>query len=425
MDVPNEILFEIANLLPCKSVIALRMTCRAMHPLHTFLLSRFKNQMLLFAADKTRLDLLRLALSAGADVSYTRPRVLHGAWPDEDTSLHRAVARGDTAIITELLRYNPPLELPGNYRQTPLFMAALRGHEAAVDLLLAAGSDPESRDGRQTLFVIAMQLNLTRTAEAFIHQMDGDSLAWAIKYRRLSFAKLMFANGIGDTCVPPLQLAVCSGLTFVKLCIKHGKLEDIDNVDEHGFTALAKAAERGDMRVLMYLLAQGANVNAGPLAHRPIMSAGQIDVLRFLLQHGADLSVLRTEQVDILKTACSRGPVEIVEFLLDALDWVPNDIYLVWVAANHHQPAVVRLLVERGIDVDGRGELIRETALHRAAEFKNREMVAVLLGCGADIELLDDKAKAVVRKFICQQITAARMLKREEKRKDPRWRGPK
>lgn len=42
-----------------------------MQPLHAFLLSRFKNKMLLFAAGNKRLDLVRLALSAGADVSYT------------------------------------------------------------------------------------------------------------------------------------------------------------------------------------------------------------------------------------------------------------------------------------------------------------------------------------------------------------------
>lgn len=443
MDVPNEILFEIANLLSRESVIALRMTCRAMQPLYAFLLSRFKNHMLLFAADKTRLDLLRLALSAGADVSYTRQheRVYDGVWHERDTALHHAAAIGDTTIITELLRYNPPLDLPGKYERTPLFIAAHKGHEAAVDLLLAAGCDPESRDrGTETLLTLAIQSNLTRTAEAFIHQMDGDSLGWAIRYRRLSITKLMFANGIGDTFVPPLQSAVCSGLTYVKLCIEHGELENINDVDEHGFTALAKAAECGHMSVLMYLLAQGADVNTGPLEHRPIMSAldvGRIDVIKVLLEHGADLTVLRTDDVDVLTAACSRGPVDMVEILLDASDgWVPTDISLVCVAAINNLPAVVRLLVERGIDVDGRGGWILDTALHRAAAFENREMVAVLLECGADIELLDDKTKAVVRKLICQQITAARKLicqqitaarklKREEARKDPRWRGPK
>lgn len=434
LTIPNEILFEIANLLPRKCLIALLKTCRAMQqPLHAFLLSRFKNQILLFAAKKTRLDLLRIALSAGADVSYdgqtepnSEPDVI---WRGKDTALHYATYSGDTAIIAELLRYNPPLEHVGSCTRTPLLSATYAGHEAAVDMLLAAGSDPEARDGNgKTLLSLAIQLDLTRTAEAHIHQMDEDTLDEAVEERQLSIVKLMFANGIGDVVVPPLQLAVYSGLSYVKLCIEHGEPEDIDDVNEDGVTALALAAECGYMHIVVYLLAQGADVNAGPLLKRPIMRAvagGYIHIFKLLLQHGADLTVLRTEEVDILWKACSTGEVEIVEILLDALDgWVPTDKYLVWVAASNRLPGVVRLLVERGIDVDGRGELSSGTALHRAAGFKHRVMVEALLECGADIELLDDQTKVVVRKFICQQITAARKLKRDNARKDPRWRGP-
>lgn len=184
-------------------------------------------------------------------------------WSGNDTALHRAAAGGDTAIITELLRYNPPLEHCGMNMRTPLLEAAFHAQEAAVDLLLAAGSDPEALDDTDTLLELAIESNLTQVAVAHIRQMNAKALHCAIEHQRLTITKLMFAHGISNTVTLPLQFAVCSGLTYVKLCIEHGALEYIDSVDEYGTIALAVAEFRGDTDIVHYLLDQGADVNAG------------------------------------------------------------------------------------------------------------------------------------------------------------------
>lgn len=64
--------------------------------------------------------------------------------PDGDgTPLYHASANGHTTAITELLLHSPALER-GNDNRTPLLRAAFGGHEATVDLFLAAGADPDA-----------------------------------------------------------------------------------------------------------------------------------------------------------------------------------------------------------------------------------------------------------------------------------------
>lgn len=359
LTIPTELVCDIAEYLPPHDAIALLTTCRGMAALHAFLLSRYKNSMLLFAAKHNRLALLRTALSAGADIAYTLPShrpTFQGNRNGHDTPLHHAAANGNTAIIAELLRHNPPLEHHGDRKRTPLLVATAHGHQAAVDMLLAAGCNPDARDRSSvsTLLVLAIESNLTPTAIAFIHQMDAFALEHAIRHQRLSIVQLMFARGIAATVVPPLQFAACSGsgLPYVQLCIEHGALADIDARDAWNMNALSLAAFRGDAAVVRYLLAQGADVNAGAPRNTPIMSAvlqSRTEIVEILLRHGADLRGLRSREANVLRTACSSGPVELVRMLLDAVDSsVPSDKCLVYTARVNSQVDVVELLLERG-----------------------------------------------------------------------------
>ncbi|KAL0639468.1 actin- protein 3 [Maublancomyces gigas] len=405
--IPNEILFEIAKLLPRADVVALQETCiNIMHPLHAFLLAEHKNEIMLFAATYNRLPQLQLALAAGADVRYCGPLVGIRHTP----ALHRAAAGGHTTIITELLHHNAPLEDRGEHHLTPLLYAAKNGHQAVVDLLLAAGADASACDDDDSLLVMAIKADLESTAIAQIHQMNQYALTQAFQFKRLSIARLMFQRGIAATVTPPIQIAVCSGLEFVELCIEYGA--EIDAVGLLGnavpgeptqvVTALSVAALTGDTDMIQYLLDQGANADlpADHLYQRPIMLATYrccIGAVELLLQHGVGLGELLGEGMDLVWTACRNGTPALLAMLLDALEARNFNALsrpgLLCVAAGREDPGIARLLLARGAEVG-------PDALKLAVFAGFRETAEALIEGGASVDALSERLKIALTQLV-------------------------
>lgn len=394
--VPNEVLYQIAEHLPRRDASALQRTCHAFHlPLRSLLVSKHKDDILIFAAQKNRLDLLITALAAGADLTYPC-RTFWGCSHNGGAALLHAAHGGHTAIITELLRHNPPLESEDKVGWTALYCAAWNGHQAAVDLLLAAGCSPNcGRKPENSLLFAAIVGNLIPTATAFITQMRELELIQAIDRERLEIVTLMFAHGIRATVSLPLHLVARSSTSMVKLCVEHGgPFSETQMVN-----ALSVAVSLDNLDTAEFLLTRGANPNFGRRKYRPIMTAarrGDTEMTRLLLAHGADLRALKTPYADVLVAACVRSPPELVALLLDAdqglsVDGSSNDGRkqgLLHVAAQCGNVGVIRFLIERGADVDACGGPQGETPLHWAARVAHRAAVEALLEGGADTQSL-------------------------------------
>lgn len=415
LTVPNEILFHIAENLSPKWVAALHLSCRTLaHPLRAFLLSQYKNDILLFAARNNYLDQLKVALSAGADIHhYGLERCGR-----ETQALTRAAAGGHTAIIAELLRYHPALEDFGKPNPainrvygTPLLEAVVGGHQIAVDLLLAAGADPTVTRFQDSLLYLAIFQDLESTAITYIDQMNESSFLLAIKCRRLKITRLMFERGIAATVTPPITHAVHSGIPFVQLCLEFGA--DIDAVGVLGMeffqvyqqptTALTVAARRGDIPMMTFLLDQGADPDAGLPMRRPIVAAassGRIDAFRFLLQHGVDMVGLQDHTADLLEIGCTHGDAELVALMIDTL--VERNLGfgtvslidgsgLIYLATREGKIDILRMLLKCGGEVDG--VIHGETALQCAARDGRVDLAQVLIVGGASIHKLDRRWK--------------------------------
>lgn len=286
---PTEIILEIAKCLPLRDIVSLRKTCHTLHyPLHAFLMSKYKDDILIFAAIKDDLPLLTSALSAGADPAYSNDD--RGVrW----TALHHAASNGHTQIIREILLYNPPLDQRDSDNNTALLIAALDGHQVAVDLLIAAGADTCATNcqSHQTLLRAAIQSNLEATAIAYIDQTDEDALHEAMDNDRLAIARLMFTRGITTSVPHPLGHAVFCGLEYVKLCVEYGADLDLVVHAADG-PAMAIAAYRNATDIIEYLLENGANLDVCPPHEHPLTAAvcsGQPGTVKKLLAHGVDL----------------------------------------------------------------------------------------------------------------------------------------
>lgn len=383
---PTEMVFEIAKCLTRDSVLALLKTCRAIRdPLDAFLLSKYKDDIMIFAARKNDLTLLIRVLSAGADINYCgRTR------EDVNTALHHAAGEGHGGIITELLQYNPALEKRDSDNRTALLRAAYYGHQVAVDLLLAAGSDPNTRNNRETLLAAAIKSGLNDIASAFIHQMGPFELHEAMQHRRLDIIRLMFARGVAAFAMPSLCQVAFIGFEYLKLWVEHGA--NVNEFDGDGnCTPLSVAAGLRDTDMIRYLLDHGADPDAGPVDNHPVLVAvgrSSTESARLLLEHGVDLVKLRS--AGVMWAACTAGSRATVELLLDAFqalemaESVLDNVDLLYGAVCYNQVDIVKLLLERGVKVNERSGVWNETVLYSAVRAGSNEVVEALLDGGAD-----------------------------------------
>ena len=193
--------------------------------------------------------------------------------------------------------------------------------------------------------------------------------------------------------------------------------------------ALIEAARKGDLRRVQELLDKGADVNANDwIGCTPLMDAviaDHLEIAKLLLDKGADVNAKarhgysytamrlaasrnRPKIAELLKqrgailtleTAAMLGDTERVrEFLKKGIDGQDNGQALVWASRQGHLQ-VVKLLLDRGADVNAKGELGRtalmeasgrETELMEASESGHLEIVKFLLAKGADVNAQKD-----------------------------------
>jgi ankyrin repeat protein len=104
---------------------------------------------------------------------------------------------------------------------------------------------------------------------------------------------------------------------------------------------------------------------------------------------------LTDDEESVYVDALTTGKVKVVQKYLDGNAGI-NDQYFGWtalqMAANKGQLAVVKLLVEKGADINFQHPVIKHTALHLAAFSNHTDVANYLISKGADpdIKLLND-----------------------------------
>jgi len=139
--------------------------------------------------------------------------------------------------------------------------------------------------------------------------------------------------------------------------------------------ALHKAADSGDLEEVKRVLASGAIIDEpGPAYNRSRTALGfavlnnHTDVVKYLIDKGANIHVVDDEQDSALSLAASRGHADLVQYLLDhgALSdlesrdkdgYTPLTTVIDSELCSSHRLDVVKCLVEHGADVNNPGFL--------------------------------------------------------------------
>jgi cytohesin len=155
----------------------------------------------------------------------------------------------------------------------------------------------------------------------------------------------------------------------------------VDERDDVGMTPLHRAAENGQVEMVGVLLADGADVDARTEDGQTPLQRSYYhgDVLEVLLAHGAGMDIFTAINVD---------RADHVARLLDQdpglIRAKMGDLEPLQVAARRDDPALVRLLLDRGADVNANGGWKGWTPLHWASHDGRTETVKLLLAGGAD-----------------------------------------
>ncbi len=204
----------------------------------------------------------------------------------EADEIHTAAAGGAAAKIKALLREDPTLiNLGDTNKATPLHYAARNGQVEALEVLLSAGADLEIRNKDQhSPLYCALHNGQVETARILLERgarfSEADahgSFPWhlALLGKKTQLIEMLMDKGANVNAPHPtnritlLHMATRDNqVEIVRFLLEHKA--DVNAADSTGDTALHYAAQGGRLECAELLIAKGANPNAAnKLGFRP------------------------------------------------------------------------------------------------------------------------------------------------------------
>ncbi|XP_019620043.1 PREDICTED: ankyrin repeat domain-containing protein 17-like [Branchiostoma belcheri] len=349
-------------------------------------------------ADPEVLRRLTSSVSCALDeaaAALTRMRAENGGGSnnsqDGDGSLAEACNEGDVAAVRRLLDEGRSVHETNEEGESLLSLACSAGYYELAQVLLAMHANVEDRGlkGDCTPLMEAASGGYTDIVKLLIaHGADVNS-----------------RSSTGNTA---LTYACAGGYEdVVRILLEAGAR--IEDHNENGHTPLMEASSAGHVGVARLLLERGAGINthSNEFKESALTLAcykGHLDMVRFLLEAGADQEHKTDEMHTALMEASMDGHVEVARLLLDhgAQVNMPTDSFespLTLAACGGHVE-LANLLIERGANLE---EVNDEgyTPLMEAAREGHEEMVALLLSQGANINAQTEETQETALTLAC------------------------
>jgi len=227
------------------------------------------------------------------------------ASPDGFTALHRAVRENDAGEVETLIKNGSDVRAATRYGVSAIGLAATNGNVAILRMLLDAGADPDSATpGGETPLMTASRAGHSDAAALLLDHgaMMGSAdtvhgqtaLMWAVAENHINVVKLLVARGADvnartQVMVPrgeytPARAGGASGNGIIR--------QRALPTAQGGMTPLLFAVRDGNTEIVRFLLDHGADINLASGNHTtPLLIAllnGQVTLARELLTRGAD-----------------------------------------------------------------------------------------------------------------------------------------
>jgi ankyrin repeat protein len=241
--------------------------------------------------------------------------------------LEYAAFRGRTEMISMIVATEDGVSIDGDASSHPLSAAIFGGHGEVVEMLLAYGADPSRRDCASivkdccTQNPVAMSayyghlgiLQQLVRAGALLRESDPkyDALTIAYKHERPSMLKCLLESGVTLTPGDPslesmLELGVWGDGRLIQLLLERGanpNTRSRGSASKYYGVIFQYACAIGNYPVVQAFLHHGvdyetpqrsfANVHGGEKPIYVAASCGHTDVVRLLLENGAQADILQ------------------------------------------------------------------------------------------------------------------------------------
>ncbi len=258
------------------------------------------------ACQNASVTMVRKLLDAGANPNAA---ILSG-----ETMLMTAARTGSPAVVEQLLAKGTNVNASAVRGQTALMWAVAQHHPAVVEVLLKHGANVHARsDTWSQLWQTDPEQDVHPDYQVTIQLGGNTALLFAAREGELESAKLLVAAGA-----------------------------NVNDAAPYGVTATILAAHSGNADLVKFLLDKDANANADGPGYTALHAAilrGHEDVSRVLLAYGANPNAQLRASTPVRRAS------EDFYFHPAFVGATPF-----WLAARFGQPAVMRMLAERGAD---------------------------------------------------------------------------
>ncbi|KAB0795416.1 hypothetical protein PPYR_12255 [Photinus pyralis] len=302
---------------------------------------------LYLAVHQNNNEIVNLLVNKGALVNVTSINYNRSA-------LFVAVQEGQLEIVNVLIKNDADIHLPDKFRKTPLSEAIRLGNQKILKLLLdKTDFSSLSSDYNHFLLCETGKSNNCEVAEMLL------SMGVALEAEN-GASPLIFAASYGQNAV-------------MKFFLRRGA--DVNIMDKMQRTPLYWAASRGYLLTVKVLLNHGADVNYSTKNGSALFAAVQnehTDIVRLLLQQGADVKITNHLDFTALSLAACQDNIEILKLLLHYNSDIEHKskygLTPLLHAAKKGQTEIAKILLDKGAFINVKDHQGRTPICHAVYE---------------------------------------------------------
>jgi ankyrin repeat protein len=260
-------------------------------------------------------DLATAEVTAGALLSNSAdPNAAPGA---EESPLHVAARRGSTVMVELLVRLGARVDVRDRQGRTALEVAERAGQSDVVSLLAGHAAIPRTHSSSRTAYDV--QGRPYRPAD-----VAGISVKSRGEFVGQSHGNLAFVTDAVRTEPRLVHSVATTGEICVEACAHMGRKPIVEFLLERGAPySLPTAVMRDDLSRVTQLLdedpkrIQERGAHDFALLWYPVIGQCRLEMMQLLLARGAEVEQQHFLGTTALHWACQRGPIEMVELLIN------------------------------------------------------------------------------------------------------------
>ena len=318
----------------------------------------------------------------------------------EPSILSYAIENGDENIIKYLVEKGSDVDYTSINGMSVLYDAVLNLNLKLVEYFLEKGASIEKAgetDVYGNIITAAAGSKFNNSNDKFPVDLE------ALENSAENSAKIMETiikkadkNIINDSLDGKTPLIIAVGNSYLetaKILIENGA--DVNAVDFEGWSALSYAVNNGDIEIAKLLITNKAKIKGELLLaiKSPIVES-RIDMMKLLIDNGADINYADENEFTPLNTAIEIGDMELTKFLItngaNVNSLMQDGVSLIVYAISQNNMDLLQILIENGANVNNTdGDSWGGTPLMTASRLGLDNVVRILLSRNADINAVD------------------------------------